>query len=285
MLKTCWSTKKPLFFAFQTTALASDLTSQMRTKIVGTSRRKGHTKCLWSGHASAKVFIEQALDKVLGLSWYRRPGKFFKAWVCSQHCTEDPWLRASPKWATPTQQNVCYDSNAPYVRLHGIRAVQHFRCNVVSTPNYVIQSLIYMKQTPSPNPISWTTTACASKQWNPKQSVNWVVSRVTHNSILECAKTENQCKQATIKKPLYPEVPGLTKSDKPKSMAFNWACSSLVLNKKFCSAWQLHSLLSLLHHHHDTFTHKKKSQKKKKKKKTRMQLGWRMKLRHTVHGL
>jgi hypothetical protein len=38
---------------------------------------------------------------------------------------------------------------------------------------------------------------------------------------LECAKTENQCKQATIKKPLYPEVPGLTKSDKPKSMAFN----------------------------------------------------------------
>jgi hypothetical protein len=23
------------------------------------------------------------------------------------------------------------------------------------------------------------------------------------------------------KKPLYPEVPGLTKSDKPKSMAFN----------------------------------------------------------------
>jgi hypothetical protein len=38
---------------------------------------------------------------------------------------------------------------------------------------------------------------------------------------LECAKTENQCKQATIKKALYPEVPGLTKSDKPKSMAFN----------------------------------------------------------------
>ena len=52
--------------------------------------------------------------------------------------------------------------------------------------------------------------------------------RVTENSSQDSLSTGT-----IVIKGCYP--PGLMKSESPKSIALSWACSSLVVNKKFCT--------------------------------------------------
>jgi hypothetical protein len=59
-------------------------------------------------------------------------------------------------------------------------------------------------------------------------------------------------------------IPGLMKSDNPKSIAFNWAFSSLVVKRKFCT-YQLTELAmkadSHLFHIHKAFVQMKQYNK------------------------